>query len=80
MFLMSEMPFEDPLRNKMEIFNEVILLTMIFVTFCFTDVMEPEAQVTIGLFLIILIGIYILVHLISILSDSVKKICLLIWL
>lgn len=53
---------------------------MVIFTFCFTPVMEPESQETIGLVFIWLLILFLFVHVSSLLSDSVRKICLYIWL
>ena len=64
----------------MEIFNELILTTMIAMTLCFTENMTPEGQQTIGLYFIGILVLFLLVHLCSLLSDTVVKVCRLIWL
>ena len=53
---------------------------MIAMTLCFTDVMDPEGQQTIGLWFIGILVLFLLVHLCSLLSDTVAKVCRLIWL
>ena len=78
-FLLMTRPFDTQFRNFIEVFNEAVLFIILFLTLCFTDVMSPEGQEVIGFYLIGLIGLYLLVHLYSLFSDSVSKICLIIW-
>ena len=78
-FLINEKPFEDPFRNKMEIFNEIILLLLITTTLCFTGVMETEITVDVAWFMIGLLGIYMVIHVSSLLSDTVRKVFKYIW-
>ena len=78
-FLINEKPFEDPFRNKMEIFNELILLLLITTTLCFTGVMDTEITVDVAWFMIGLLGIYMVTHVSSLLSDTVRKVFKYIW-
>ena len=79
-FILSQKPFYEPFRNNMEIFNEMLISLMIIFCLCFSGIMEPEAVLTIGLIQIFLIAVYVLVHFSSLISDTVKKIFLYIWL
>ena len=63
----------------MEIFNEIMLLLLIITTLCFTGVMETEVSVDIAWAMIVLLGIYMVVHVSSLLSDTVKKVGKYIW-
>lgn len=80
MFILSEKPFYEPFRNRLELFNEAVLLMLITATLCFTEVMEPEGHQTIGWFIIGLTIAYLIVHLIALSFDSLRKLCLLVWL
>ena len=79
MFLITTRPFDSAIRNSLEIFNEFIMMCMVFTTFCFANVMEPEATEIIGDYFLILLGLYMFVHVIGLLSDSILKVCEVIW-
>ena len=79
-WLLMYQPFETQFRNRIEVFNEVILFLILFMTFCFADVMTPEGAETVGYYLIALICFYLLLHIYSLASDSLSKVCYLIWL
>ena len=54
---------KDTFTNRMEIFGEVINLTLMYHVLLFTDfIADPELRYTIGYFFIGFIGIFICVH------------------
>lgn len=55
------------------------MVIMVFTTYCFANVMEPEATEIIGDYFLILLGLYMFIHVIGLLSDSVVKVCQVIW-
>ena len=63
----------------MEIYNEIILMIMIVNTLCFTEVMSTEASVDSAWFFVFTLGLYMTVHVISLMSDTVKKLFKWIW-
>ena len=63
----------------MEIFNEIILMLLIVTTLCFTGVMDTEITVDIAWFMIGILFLYMFVHVVSLLSDTVKKFCKFLW-
>jgi len=79
MFLLSERPFYEPGRNRMEIFNEAVILILVIPTLCFTEVMDAFAHESIGWYIISIVICYLIVHLISLTSDSISKLGQLIW-
>lgn len=78
-FLAVAKPFEDGLRNSLEIFNELILITMVMTTFCFTGNMEPETTAKIGWWFLGILAFFMAVHLTVIISDTFIGFCRVIW-
>ena len=74
-YLIQFQPFEDRLVQKLEIFNEIMLILIIDVMFCFTDIIPTERDKQLfGYVFIILITVTIGVHLVNLVLVTVANI------
>lgn len=73
MFIQTYRPFESKFDNRLEIFNELGSLCLVYIAMCFTNfVQDPELRYDIGPFYIAAHGMMLLVH-ITILFVSAGK-------
>lgn len=68
-------PFKDPFNNKMEYFNEVIILLTMYCLMCFTD-WNPniDMQTNIGWVICSVVGSHLLLNMFFMMMGNVKKV------
>jgi hypothetical protein len=68
-------PFNEPVINKLEIFNEVCILIICYHLFLLTDFIDnPETQYNVGWSLIFMTALNILMNLIIIVINAIRQV------
>lgn len=72
--ILATKPLDSSFSNRLEIFNEGMALLVLYMMMCFTDfIRQSSRRGTIGLIYCSLICVFAVVHLLFLITDSIRK-------
>lgn len=67
-------PFEDPFRQRTEMFNEVAIMLVLYCIICFSPLTEPSSRSIMGVICCVIVNIHMAANLLLILLTIAKRV------